>query len=79
MDEASTPAALWLFAVVGGPVILGLLMAWWVWRSRRRQAIHGDAGPGRWTIQVGVLIVALVAVAVIVGWWVGFYQVAAAP
>jgi hypothetical protein len=36
------PALLWLFVLVGGPIILGLLFAFTRWRRGRRARLASD-------------------------------------
>jgi len=76
MEEQTAPGALWLLAVFGGPIALGLVLAIASSRKhRRRVATPGDAGPSRLAIDfaaIALLVVALIAVA---GWWAGFFTV----
>jgi hypothetical protein len=74
MEEFAAPATLWLFAVVGGPVLLALIFGWGLLRSHRRAGDDGgDRGTERLAVQLGALAAATVMVIVLVGWWAGFF------
>jgi hypothetical protein len=74
MEESAAPATLWLFAVVGGPVLLGAIFGWGLWRAQGRANRGGDSGPSALMIQLGLLAAGTIMAIVIVGWWVGFFS-----
>jgi hypothetical protein len=70
----------WLFVVLGGPILLGAAFAWGLWRQHRRYRATPGWTPTRGLIGAGGVLVAGIVVAIIAAWWIGFFGTApAAP
>jgi len=73
MDDSAAPAAFWLFAVLGGPLVLAVAVGWGLWRAHGRANRGGDNGPHRLTIQLAMLGAATIMIVAIIGWWIGYF------